>query len=257
MKYQNENFGGNYVYRSRIHYGWTVSAHLHEYSELIYCKEGAGVVTVDGRTIPLESRQFVWISPNAIHQYSFEGATVICAVFSNDFIPLFFRASEGRSLLPKATDACGIEALLDSLYLLSKDDLCQISGQLNLICARALQTATFETEHNPDALLYQKVISYISEHYTEPLSLRAVASRFGYNEKYLSHCLHTLTGIHFSRLVAFYRVNHAKQLLISRKELGISEIAFACGFSALNTFHRAFREVVGMLPSEYRKKYGE
>ena len=257
MKYQNENFGGNYVFRSRIHYGWTVSAHLHEYSELIYCREGEGSVIVDGRTVPLKAKQFVWISPNAIHQYFFEDATVICAVFSNDLIPLFFQTSEGRALIPQATDVGEAEAFLERLYLLPVDGLCRISGSLNLICAEVLKTASFELSENPDALLYQKVISYISEHYTEPLTLKTVASRFGYNEKYLSHSLHCLTGIHFSRLVSFYRVNRAKQLLISCKDLGISEIAFACGFSALNTFHRAFREVVGMLPSEYRRKYRE
>ena len=52
MEYQNENFNGEYDFRSRFHDGWQVKAHLHEYSELLYCENGNGTVTVNGRVGP-------------------------------------------------------------------------------------------------------------------------------------------------------------------------------------------------------------
>ena len=45
-----------------------------------------------------------------------------------------------------------------------------------------------------------------------------IAKKFGYNEKYLSHTLYTLTGVHFTKLVGMYRIEHAKNLIINSQK---------------------------------------
>ena len=77
--------------------------------------------------------------------------------------------------------------------------------------------------------------------------------RSGYNEKYLSHSLHDLTGIHFRQLLNFYRIDRAKKLLTESPSANIGAIAMECGFGALNTFNREFKRIVGMTPREYRR----
>ena len=180
---------------------------------------------------------------------------MVCAVFSNDFIPLFFRAQAGRYYCVSPLHADGISHLLEGLYSLDKSDPCTISGYLNIICSRVLRSAHFEGGEKRDGILYQKVISYISEHYSESISLSELAVKFGYNEKYLSHALHSLTGIHFSQLLALYRIDRAKQLLKSKSCGNITEIASESGFSSVNTFNRAFKNFTGSTPSEYRKNF--
>ena len=110
----------------------------------------------------------------------------------------------------------------------------------------------WEQECVADELLYQKVITYLSTHFREDISLKSVARSFGYNEKYLSHSLHSLTGIHFSKLLSLYRIEYAQKLL-QEQSLAISQIATECGFSAINTFNRTFKEAIGNTPLEYRK----
>ena len=61
MEYQNENFSGEYDFRSRFHKGWYMQANLHEYSELIYCQKGSGYVTVNGNAIFLRENEMIWI----------------------------------------------------------------------------------------------------------------------------------------------------------------------------------------------------
>jgi YesN/AraC family two-component response regulator len=124
-----------------------------------------------------------------------------------------------------------------------------------LIGARVIENAKFTEGKQTDGVLYQKVISYLSEHYAENITLSSVAKTFGYNEKYLSHTLHTLTQMHFSHLLSLYRIQAAKRLLEGGEYKNITEIATACGFSALNTFHRTFKETVGITPSEYRRDF--
>lgn len=255
MEYQIENFNGEYDFRSRFHDGWQVKPHLHEYSELLYCKNGSGLVVVNGQSIRLEEKSLVWIPPNYVHQYDCEFAEVVCAVFSNDLIPLFFKALDGRYFCVSAVKAMELSGILENLYLLKKDDYLTVSGYLNLICAKVIGQSTFESARRTDGILYQKVISYLSECYTENITLSGVAQKFGYNEKYLSHSLHDLTGIHFKQLLAFYRVNHAKRLLESKKEINITTISEESGFSSLNTFHRAFKMITGTTPSKYRQAF--
>ncbi len=257
MKYQIENFKGSYDFRSNIHHGWQVEAHLHEYSELLYCKRGKGDVYINGKQLPLCEGQLVWIPPNYIHQYVCPDAEVICAVFSNDMIPLFFEAVGEKRLSVAPTDMSHMAELLENFHLLKKENRLRISGYLNLILDAVLAAATWETPCKTDGILYQKVISYVSAHYAEDITLVSLARLFGYNKKYLSHALHTLTGVHFRQLLALYRVERAKELLRAEQERNISDIATACGFSAFNTFHRAFKEITGMTPTAYRQGYSQ
>ena len=254
MEYQNENFSGEYDFRSRFHNGWHMHANLHEYSELIYCQKGSGYVTVNGKTIFLKEKEIVWIPPNYIHQYDFDSAELICAVFSNDFIPLFFKKVNKRYFCPSAVNIAEMSDILSKLPEMQGEDSLQICGYLNLIASTVLKHSCFEKAKRTDGILCQKVFSYLEENFTENISLSQLAKTLGYNEKYLSHTLHALTGIHFRKLVSFYRINCAKSMLMQCGDMNISEIAATCGFNALNTFNREFKAIVGMTPNEYRQQ---
>lgn len=253
MEYQNENFSGEYDFRSRFHNGWHMQANLHEYSELIYCQKGSGYVTVNGNAIFLKENEIVWIPPNYIHQYDFDSAELICAVFSNDFIPLFFKKLKNRYFCPSAINISEVSYILKKLPNLLKENSLEICGYLNLIASIVLERSCFENAKRTDGILCQQVFSYLAENFTENISLSQIAKTFGYNEKYLSHTLHNLTGIHFRKLVSLYRINYAKELLTVRKDMNISEIAIMCGFNTLNTFNREFKALTGMKPGEYRR----
>lgn len=255
MQYQLENFNGECDFRSRFHDGWEISANLHEYSEFLYCQHGSGIVTVNGQEIPLTAGQLVWIPPNYVHKYDFPNAQVICAVFSNDLIPLFFKALAGRYFCVSPIDIEELSNLPQLFPQLKKEDYLAVSGYLNLICGKVINRSKFESGRHSDGMLYQKVISHIAEHYKEDISLKQLAKIFGYNEKYLSHALHELTGIQFRQLLAFYRIAHAKELLTGQTKKDITTIAMESGFSAINSFHRTFKDLTGMTPTQYRKTY--
>ncbi len=253
MEYQNENFNGEYDFRCGFHRGWHIEENLHEYSEFLYCVNGGGIVTVNGKRIELGAGELVWIPPNYIHQYDFDSSDVICAVFSNDFIPLFFKILGERYFCVSAIPMDEMSVVLERFYTLKREDSLTLCGYLNLICARVLEGSEFGEAQQMDGILYQKVISYLSKHYTENVLLSGVAKEFGYNTKYLSHALHDLTGINFRRLLNVYRINHAKALLKSAKNHSIAYVAAESGFGALNTFNREFKKLVGITPREYRE----
>ncbi len=255
MKYHSENFNGTLDFRSNVHQNWLVELHLHEYSEILYCKKGEGNILINGRNIKLCADEFVWIPPNYVHQYSFQNAELVCAVFSNDFIPLFFSSTGGKRLVVSSLPAGELSAALEGLYLLKKDHPLKICGILNMIAQKVIDFSRFEEAEYTDGILLQKVVTHLSAHYTEEIKLSALAKLFGYNEKYLSHVLHSLTGIHYSQLLSFYRIEHAKSLLSQEPQKSITSVAMESGFSALNTFHRAFFKHTGMTPMQYRQTF--
>ena len=86
---------------------------------------------------------------------------------------------------------------------------------------------------------------YLSEHYTENISLKDVASAIGYSTSCISHSIYEITGMNFRGILNSMRVEHAKVLLISVE----------CGFGSERSFHRAFSAVTGMTPNEYKERY--
>ena len=257
VKYHNENFNGTLDFRSKIKKNWCVELHLHEYSEILYCKSGEGEIAINGKSVKLLSDQFVWIPPNYVHGLSFIDAEVVCAVFSNDFIPLFSTATGGKRLIVTPLYGGELSDELGKLNLLKREDYLKISGILYLISEKVLSNSELEDQALMDGVLFQKVMTYLSSHYTEDIKLSTLAKMFGYNEKYLSHALHSLTGIHFSRLLSFYRIEHSKRLLSLESQKSIAQVALESGFSAMNTFHRAFLKQVGVTPLSYRHSFKE
>lgn len=252
--YQTENFGKRYEFRSNVHRNWCVAPHIHEFSEIAYSYSGTATVYLDGVRHRVPERHLIFIFPNQIHEYSGETESFFrCAVFSNDFVPLFFEKTGGMRLKDPVVGGEGLAKILQMLEQTEPTDSLALCGILNLLCGNVLQNSELVPTRTLPSPAVRDSIVYISEHFQQDVSLKMLAEKLGYHEKYLSTLLHTLTGMNFRRVLASYRVNFARQLLRGG-ERTIAEIAFASGFSSVNSFNRAFRELTGMTPSEYRKR---
>ena len=253
MYYQKENFNGVYDFRCRPHNSFIVGSHIHEYSEILYCRKGDCEILINGKELHLSDNEFVFIPPNYIHRYNCTEVDLICAVFSNDFIPLYFNLTGGKKLKVNKFKAEKLTEIFNELPKTDKSDALLITAYLNIICNKVIDRGEFEKSSATDGILYQKVISYLADNFKEDVSLKGIADKFGYNKKYLSYALHSLTGIHFSDFIAMYRVEYAKELLLKYREKSVAEIAGDCGFTAINTFNRQFKKMTLMTPSEYRR----
>ena len=255
--YQSENFGKHYEYRSNPHTNWAVLPHMHEFSELAFVREGVATVFVNGEKHEVRAGQLIFILPNQIHEYSDETASKLrCAVFSNDFVPAFFDAIKEQKPKNPVIDLVDAEYLLDELDEVDPSSTLKICGILNLICDKVLRSGELVPQNAGEHHLLCEVVSYISQNFLEDICLGDIAKKLGYHEKYLSSSLHSLIGMNFRTFLASYRVNFAKHLLRSKDSasLRISDIALRSGFSSINSFNRAFRDITGITPTEYRKR---
>ena len=113
---------------------------------------------------------------------------------------------------------------------------------------RKVKRATKKKYHNA----LSQILFYISEHYTENISLSSIGAALNYSPKYISLCLAEIDEMNLNYLVNSFRADYAKSLLINTGHKMI-DIALECGYSNERSFYRAFANVTGMTPGQYRK----
>lgn len=114
-------------------------------------------------------------------------------------------------------------------------------------------------EENPFKELEKKIRQYFEQAkpYTQPdFDMYQLSKALGVPMHHLYYCFNEVMHTKFAALRTQYRVAHALQLLQSgqSENYTIEAIAHQSGFQSKSTFYKAFRDITGMLPSEYVAK---
>jgi two-component system response regulator YesN len=94
---------------------------------------------------------------------------------------------------------------------------------------------------------------YISEHYSENLSLASVAEKLGISSGYLSTILKQNLECGFVDYLNSVRIDRACCYL-EQNYLKTYEVAYKVGFNDEKYFSKVFKKIVGMSPREFRMK---
>lgn len=100
----------------------------------------------------------------------------------------------------------------------------------------------------------QSCCDYIQMHIEEELSLKDIAKHFGYTDYYFSKKFKKEMGVSFNEYLKKERIRHA-QTLLKTTSLSLQEIRERLHFCSRTYFTDAFKSVVGVSPSDYRKQY--
>ena len=84
---------------------------------------------------------------------------------------------------------------------------------------------------------------------------RRFAPRNDITESSLTRC-RAVYGASIGAWLTDYRMNLAAELLVKRREASIAEIGGEVGYSNAGKFTEAFKRVMGLTPSEYRRERG-
>lgn len=96
-----------------------------------------------------------------------------------------------------------------------------------------------------------KIECYVRENFSLPITLKDIAAKFGYNEKYLSKLFREKTGMYFKDYLLNLRINAACGIM-ELKTKSVKEIAIECGFPDPLYFSKVFRKKMGVSPSEFK-----
>lgn len=147
--------------------------------------------------------------------------------------------------------------LIEKYYmLLATDNISQnVSNHLMAALLSELKDGSAYSPKSTD-LLCKKIISYIQFASPDELKVSAIAERFRYNEKYLTHCFTMHTGSSLKK--------HLKQELMKRAihmleytDDSITQISEQLGYSDAHSFSHVFKNAMNLSPTQYRQKYAK
>ncbi len=96
--------------------------------------------------------------------------------------------------------------------------------------------------------------SWITDHLDDDLSVPALARRAHMSPRNFARVFRREIGVTPAAYVEAQRVEAARRHL-ERSGQSVAEVAEACGFSRVETIHRAFRRVLRVSPGQYRRHF--
>jgi AraC-like DNA-binding protein len=248
--------------------------HFHPEFELTHIRKGEGQRYVGSQVEDFETNDLIFLGSNLPHcwiskplpENEFVEATVI--QFKGDFLgnsffdlpemrkvnTLFQRAKSGMKILGEAK-----VKVLDSMVELSEVNeyhrlvvMLKILGLLSESTELEPIDLSFSNVHHSgtDTVRFQKVFSYLIDHYLEDISLQKIAEIAHLSPTSFCRYFKSVTGKTFVEVVNSYRIQFACQLL-RKKELTVGQIAFESGFGDVPYFNKIFNKMKGVSPTKF------
>lgn len=253
--------------------------HWHQYIEFIYVLEGEGVLTIDLQEYRASKGDLIVISPSSLHGGTGEETNpLVCKVILADIEILMGNLKNKiakRYLLPLLDQKIKIvpfivpstplyqevftlfRGILDKSEKQNEGFELYIKGYLQQMLA-----ALFEAKHYREAAgngemkeiqQIKRLIRFIEEHYSEPMSVDRLAQYTGYNRYYFMHFFKMHTGYTVTQYLNLKRTEYAARIL-AEQDWRVSEISERTGYQDVSYFIRVFTKRYGMSPLMYRKK---
>ena len=108
--------------------------------------------------------------------------------------------------------------------------------------------------HNSMDNRFEKVISYIRQHFTDDIHVKQIAALIPMNQTAFCRYFKEKSSKTMTEYIQELRISYACQL-ISESSESISQICFRCGFNNIPHFNRIFKRYKKQTPTEYRAQF--
>ena len=260
------------IYRERCEYkAHTVIAHNHREMELIRMTKGHADFYID--TVHYEAKEgdVVVIPPYAIHRILLSADEVVvydCICFD---LELIWDADIKTGLI---NNTLSVKNLIDRENLCTENmqewisvscDACENGhpgweleaiGCISMLigCLKKHGYFTTELRGKKETEFIQKVMCYISDHYSSHITSSTAATALYMNNSYFCRAFKKAFDCRFSDYLQAYRLEKAR-ICLSNTNDSITDIAFRSGFNGCSYFSQVFKEHFGISPVTYRKEW--
>ena len=257
-----------------------VAWHWHEEVEIFVIEKGTARVSVNGTDYLVKQGEGFFINTGILHGVWQEG-TEQCRLHSIVFHPRFVGGGMDsilwqKYLEPLLTDASRPCALFSnasaweaaaSQAIESAWQLCvleeegfefQVRELLSRIVLLLFQNRPLSAKRPSERALRDSertkaMLQFIREHYGEELTLTQIAESANISASECLRCFRSVIGRSPIQYVRQVRIQKAAELLLGTDQK-ISDIGAQCGFQGMSYFSKAFRELKGCTPSEFREQ---
>ena len=255
--------------------------HFHEEFQITLILEGTGSLFVADNAVPFKEEEIYLFGKNLPHVFKSDKTYHTNQSHGHSrAISVFFNQEVIKSSLNGIPEAYAIQRLLDfaiygikvskentplirrSLIALTRKKsfekvmlflriLQKISEDNNLKFISSTGIPIHTVVKNMPNIT--RVFDFIQKNYKEKITLEQIAALVNMSPTAFCRFFKYRTQKTFSRFLIEVRIGHACKLLI-QDDFNTAECCYSCGFSNISNFHRQFKSVTGMTPSQYRQK---
>lgn len=211
---------------------------------------GSGILHTEEKTYPLSRGDLFFLPPATAFSLSGDRALA--------YIYITFLGTDVPSLLARM----GLTE--KAPYFPAREELCPTfesaihradPANIAILSESTLRYAlSFLAEKGANAIAddgaFTPILNYVDAHFSDKdLSLRTLAERFSYTEKYLSVLFKKCVGIGFHEYLIALRMQHANRLMEAHFGT-IAEIADAAGFKDASYFSKVYKQKTGITPQK-------
>lgn len=246
--------------------------HAHDVFELVFCRDGTGLLVLEEQNIELLVRRTILIAPKVRHRYFFreaESATLkIVCVTAEDVSTYLSPAQtsilrhmsrEGVTFTDYAGEGLKIwdlsEIIPDGFGHVNHGELNVVWGVIGLLLASHMQGRKISDDRTGarHAETIKKLCEWLDNNLEDNVSLDNLASKFGISRSLLTREFKRYAGTSIVDYVNTRRLQKAGSILAST-EKSITEAALESGFSSIANFYKRFQNLYGVTPASFRRQ---
>ncbi len=227
-----------------------IERHEIKFNELTFLISGEMTYFVNDISHPISSGDIIYVPSGSIRQR--EIGEVL-----NDYVSINFHANKPLELDTVLKGCINNEVKLLLNYFETAYSSPSTDRQTKLALAVEMLILQIIDNLNDSytSPLSAEIISFISSHYTEKITLNDISQATFYSSAYCENEFKRTTGKSIINYLIDVRVNAAKKLL-AESSMSCARIATAVGFEDANYFSRIFKKRTGYSPLRYRDFLG-
>ncbi|WP_418581278.1 AraC family transcriptional regulator [Hominenteromicrobium sp.] len=256
---------------NRDPYFRTMEFHAHDFLELYYFLDGSVTYYIEDQVYDLcpgdlliipagkmhrpvianehaaYERMVLWITPQYLQSIDSP---------AGDLQKNLQKVGEHGYCVPfRGDETVFVTALLKKLLYMQKNDadpkFC--AGAVELYLWTIFRSyGVIDTTHRNETQVIPQIIRYITEHFSEPLTLEDIAAEFFVSKSYLNRHFKAYTNSTVYAYIMALRLTHARRML--REGIPAVEAGRECGFSDYSTFYKAFKTQTGLSPQQFKSR---
>lgn len=235
----------------------------HPLYHFLQTEKGQGNFVVQGKVYSLNEGEGIFLAPFVPHSYygvtaewitSFVTITGTIESHISDMLGnrkiIFTSAIQGEQIS---------QIIADSVHEFKSSPV--DAKSLSIHCYRLLMNFidgvyTQDLSQEPLYLQYiAPVIKEIETHFADKLTVQDLSAKVYITPQYLSRLFRRFLGSSTYEYLTTYRINKAKEYLLTNPHLDVGHIAGLVGFDDVSHFIAMFRKVAGITPLDFRVLY--
>lgn len=235
---------------------WTIQRRKIDFHDLTFVTGGEAVYIINDKPYHVEAGDLIYVPEGSIREaYTFSHNPMHAYPFN-------FHWAEPHNHIHLPFDIVTKHMITKEIldYIREFKQVWMNRQPFFMIQARALFELILHrllTNHqrSSSALLdirIKKIMSYITDHYSQDISVRSLAEEVKLNPVYLGKLFKQNTGSTIKEYINRIRINNA-EMMLSSGDFTVSETAERCGFHDISYFSNLFKSIKGYPPSAAKK----